>query len=72
MAREKGTEPAPEGKVWVCLVCGKLSHTKHGFYENGKSAAITSGWETSCMTRAILIDENKLVFGEGDRVIEVL
>ena len=72
MTREKGTEPAPEGKIWLCLACGKLSHTRNGYYKNDESAAISPGWDEACMLKAILIDENKLVFGESDRVIEVL
>lgn len=29
--RSEGTELAPEGKLWVCLACGKTSKTRYGF-----------------------------------------
>lgn len=55
---------APEGEVWVCLACGKMSRDKYGF------DPITRGWDESCMLNSALIRQSRLVIDNG-RVIRV-
>lgn len=43
-AEESGNERAPEGKVYVCCGCGKVSRWRYGFDEKGKNDA-SSGWD---------------------------
>ncbi len=45
---------APEGKVWVCMACGKRSRDRHG------PSDINRLWDESCMLNAELIDEDRL------------
>lgn len=55
---------APEGKLWVCCVCGKTSRDLYG---DGSR----SGWDESCALNARLYDERLLV-RRGGRVCEVM
>jgi hypothetical protein len=54
-----GNEVAPEGKVWVCMACGKRSPDKYGLQ------AISYGWDESCMMNARLVEEDRLVMRGG-------
>ena len=55
---------APQGQIFVCVACGKLSRDRYG---NDK---VSHGWDENCMMSAILCRESHLVFQDG-RVIEV-
>ena len=57
---------APEGKLWVCCVCGKTSEDNYGI--TGKH---TFGWDESCMLNSKLFDKDKLVYGNDGRVNRV-
>jgi hypothetical protein len=58
----KGTELAPEGKLWVCMACGKVSRTRYGFLEGDAqrmpdgTRVASRGWDESCMMNAELVD----------------
>ena len=56
---------APEGQVFVCLACGKLSQDKYGFEK------ITQGWDESCMLNSRLCYRDKLSYGDDGRVNKV-
>lgn len=58
-------EIAPEGEVWVCQACGKMSKDKYGFQK------ISWGWDESCMLNSALFKESELVI-EDNRVIKIL
>jgi hypothetical protein len=53
---------AKEGKIWVCCACGKTSKNQ----SKGKN-----GWDASCFLNSIEVDEDRLVYGEHGRAIEV-
>jgi hypothetical protein len=57
-------EIAPEGKVWVCLACGKMSQDKYG------NQKISWGWDESCMLNSALYDKSDLVI-ENNRVVRI-
>jgi len=59
MNRNPPEYDAPEGAVWVCGACGKMSKNK----VDGPDM-----WDSSCFTWAVLCQENSLVFESG-RVI---
>ena len=50
----EATTQAPEGQVWVCSACGKRARTRAGFDRSGKSTTIDHGYDSSCMTHAVL------------------
>ncbi|MDE2103256.1 MAG: hypothetical protein KGL39_38780 [Patescibacteria group bacterium] len=52
---------APDGKRWVCLVCGK---TTKDLYGN------EGGWDESCILNSRLYDEAQLIY-RGARVIRI-
>lgn len=52
---------APDGKVWVCLACGKFTKDKFG---NDR------GWDASCVLNSNLFNINDLVI-DNERVIAV-
>jgi hypothetical protein len=54
MTIEKGSELAPEGQIYVCAACGKRARSRFGFDAMGRSTWIDHGWDTSCMTHAVL------------------
>jgi len=57
---------APEGQVYVCGACGKLSQDRYGFQK------ISRGWDESCMLNSFLCYKDKLVLNEsGTMVIKV-
>ena len=57
MSDGKGPQ-APEGKVFVCLACGKQAKDK---YYGG----ISKSWDESCMLNSDLFDVDKLVVKDG-------
>lgn len=57
-------ELAPEGQVFVCMACGKMSKDKYGDQQ------ISRGWDESCMLNSALFEETELVI-ENNRVIEI-
>ena len=57
---------APEGKVWVCGVCGKTAKDRYGM-----EGEHHPGWDESCAVNSALCDETKLVKEKG-RVVRVL
>lgn len=56
---------APEGRLWVCLACGKTSTDRYG--DDGEHSA---GWDESCMMNSRLFDKSALVYS-GGRVVHV-
>jgi hypothetical protein len=58
---------APEGKIWVCLACGKVAEDKYGC-----EGFVTKGWDVSCSLNSGLVDRHRLVYGTNGLVIEVL
>ena len=42
---------APAGAIWVCSACGKTSRDRYG--------DPNSSWDESCMTNAILCDDQQ-------------
>jgi hypothetical protein len=42
-------EFAPEGQVYQCQACGKLSRDLYG------EQALNRGWDESCMLNAVLV-----------------
>jgi hypothetical protein len=57
-------EVAPEGQVFVCMACGKMSRDKYGDQQ------ISRGWDVSCMLNSALFDETELVI-ENNRVTKI-
>jgi hypothetical protein len=53
---------APDGQVFVCMACGKMSKDRYGMQR------ISSGWDESCMLNAILCYRNKLVMQTANSV----
>lgn len=60
MPEETGNERAPEGSVYVCGACGKVSHWRYGFDLAGKNDA-TRGWDESCAMNCALVPESGIV-----------
>ena len=56
---------APEGKIWICLACGKTAKNKYGPPDCMK------GWDASCVMNSALVDEKYVVYGEDGRVKEI-
>lgn len=52
MKEESGNKIAPEGKIYICLCCGKKSKDMYGELEHDY------GWDESCMLNCKLFDEN--------------
>lgn len=65
----ESTTIAPEGKVWVCLQCGKTSLTKSGLDQNGSDTSALD-WDECCKLHSELFDKEQCVFS-GDKVVEV-
>lgn len=57
-------EFAPEGKVFVCYACGKMSNDKYG------ERSINPGWDVSCVMNCGLEDRRRLVIKKG-RVVKI-
>lgn len=45
---------APEGKIWVCSVCGKTARSNYG-------TDASPGWDASCMLNAVLCHQEKRI-----------
>lgn len=58
-------EIAPDGSLYVCLACGKMSKDRYG------DMKISRGWDESCFLNCDLFEENRLVIENG-LVIKVL
>lgn len=43
-------DKAPEGKIWFCMACGKMSTTL---------SAEAGGWDESCAMNAVAIDQDR-------------
>ena len=52
-------ELAPDGKVYVCMACGKRSKDRYGLNK------ISHGWDESCMMNCELHDERDLEIEKG-------
>jgi hypothetical protein len=64
------TRIAPEGKVWVCLACGKTSKDSYGI-ESPKETS--KGWDASCLVSCQLFDKDKIKFDNNTGlVVEIL
>lgn len=57
---------APDGYVWVCAACGKLSKERKGDHSE-----TTYGWDVSCFLNAVLVKENDYDLGEDGRVCKI-
>jgi hypothetical protein len=57
---------APDGFVWVCAACGKLSKVR-----TGEHSETTYGWDASCFLNAVLVKENDYDLGEDGRVCKI-
>lgn len=55
-------EHAPEGKVFVCVMCGKRSRDLYG------TKPISRGWDESCVLHARLFAETELILDDAGRV----
>lgn len=67
MSEESGNKRAPEGSVYVCGACGKVSRWRYGFDSaNGKNDA-SSGWDESCAMNSGLVPEAAIVEPSGWR-----
>ena len=53
-------EIAPEGKVWRCQACGKLSLDLYG------DQALSWGWDESCILNAKLVDTKEIAKKSDD------
>jgi hypothetical protein len=54
---------APEGQVYVCGACGKMSQDKYGMQR------ISRGWDESCMLNSVLCYTDKLVMNESKSLV---
>jgi hypothetical protein len=60
MSEETGNKRAPDGHVYVCGACGKVSRWRYGFDDNGRNDA-TPGWDESCMMDGVLVAVDSIV-----------
>ena len=61
---DSGTDPAPEGYLYVCLACGKFSTTRYGF--DGTNARTASpGWDESCVLNAMCMRAALIVWNDA-------
>jgi hypothetical protein len=56
MSEDYGNKRAPDGQVYACGACGKVSRWRYGFDDKGRNDA-TPGWDESCMMHAVLVSE---------------
>lgn len=56
---------APEGKVYVCLACGKTSKDKYGDIE------ASYGWDISCILNSKMFDKSWLEYKDG-KVVKII
>lgn len=55
----EGTALALEGQVWVCAACGKRAKSRWGHDAAGNSTVIDDGYDSSCMSHAVLCFEER-------------
>lgn len=56
---------AEEGQVFVCTAYGKRSKDRYG------ELKISEGWDESCMLKALLCWEDKLIVGKNGLVVGI-
>ncbi len=56
---------APEGKLWVCMACGKTSIDKYG----GRGSM--HGWDVSCAMNCVLFKKELIIYGSDGRVTQI-
>jgi len=56
MFKEPEDTIAPDGRVWVCLACGKYTKDKFGS---------DMGWDVSCVLNSVLCNVDELVYENG-------
>lgn len=66
---DSSNKRAPDGKVYVCLACGKTADWFYGFDNDGLNQS-SFGWDVSCVLNCDLFDRDKLVYQNG-RVVEI-
>jgi len=52
---------ASEGKIWVCLACGKTAKDKRG--------DPNTSWDEACFLNCDLFDEDKLTYSSNGRYV---
>ena len=57
---------APPGFVWVCVACGKTARDRYGI-----EGEHSPGWDESCMLNSELVEESRIVRGNGGRIVRV-
>ena len=57
---------APDGYMWVCAACGKLSKER-----TGQHSEASYGWDASCFINAVLVKENDYDLGADGRVCKI-
>jgi len=67
MGKDDGERFAPDGMVWICIACGKISPNDR--YGNKDSSP---NWDEACIINSILIREENIVKSkDGKRVVEI-
>ena len=61
---DHGNKRAPEGHVYVCGACGKVSRWSYGFDLANKNDA-SPGWDVSCVLNCGLVAEANITAPEG-------
>jgi hypothetical protein len=54
-----GNQKAPDGHVYVCGACGRVSRWKYGLDFSGKHDS-TPGWDLSCAINSLLTLESAI------------
>lgn len=57
-------EVAQKGTIFVCGACGRQSRDRYG------DQKLSSGWDTSCMTHAVLCYEEQKSMPQADGMFE--
>lgn len=71
MNQVDGKAIAPEGQVWVCALCGRRAKSRWGFDEQNNSTALDYGYDSSCLSRALLCFEERGPDGSWRQVGEL-
>jgi hypothetical protein len=64
MTEETGNKRAPEGSVYVCGACGKVSRWRYGVDDKNRNDA-TPGWDESCAMHCVLVSEASIAEPTG-------